>query len=115
MATLLPNRLRCHGNRNELASSRVTHLQAFPILQLRVSRAVLLFFVLYFFCRGVSLSSYFSSSSLKIGGIKDLDSPKRHTCFRQLTDQDITPSSLCQCDSLPDMAFALKTYMQPRL
>lgn len=43
MATQLPNRLRRHGNRSELAFSRVTHLQAFPILQLCVSHAVFSF------------------------------------------------------------------------
>lgn len=49
MATLLPNRVRCHGNRNELAVSRVAHLQAFPILQLCVSHDVLSFLSLWGF------------------------------------------------------------------
>lgn len=116
MATLLPNRLRYHGNRSELASSRVTHLQAFPILQMCVSHVVLLLLSLFccvcvcvcvHACVGVPLSSCFSS-------FKDMDSPQEqhthiHTRCRQLTDQAITPSSLCQCDSLPKMDLASQT------
>lgn len=43
MATQLPNRLHCHDNRSELAFSRVTHLQALPVLQSCAFRVIFSF------------------------------------------------------------------------
>lgn len=89
MATQLPNRLYYHGNRSELAFSRVTHLKASPIRQLCVFHAT----SFIYFVKGLSLSFCVFSFSLYINIIKGLDSPSATCVLRQLTHQDIMPAA----------------------
>lgn len=103
MATQLPNRLHCHDNRSELAFSRVTHLQALPILQSCAFR-VIFSFVSSRGCLCLCLR-------FQLVPEKPQRLPERRICFHQFTDLDAMPSSSCQCDSLPETAYALQTCM----
>lgn len=87
MATQLPNRLHCHGNRSELAFSRVAHLQAFPILVVCLSCHLFIHSIGGFF---VFLGSQLVSENPQHWRFGFAN---RHICFRQLTDQDLTPAA----------------------